>query len=117
MIAAALKSPARPIMPAARRPELQAIIARSSQLTNPSGIIVVAQGGQIVLTGTVASEDEKALAANMLRMSPGGINLRNELTVGPGGGTIPGPGPMAAPAGGTPGPALSAPPIGGTPGG
>jgi hypothetical protein len=116
VISAALKNGPRPILAVARRPDLQAIIARSSSLSNPAGITVVAEGGQIVLMGTVASEDERVLAANMLRMSPGGTNLRNDLTVGPGGGTIPGPGPMAAPVGVTPGPAPSAPPIGGTPG-
>jgi hypothetical protein len=113
VIAAALKNPPRVITAAARRPDLQAIIARSSSLSNPNGIVVLADGGQIVLSGTVASEDERILAANLLRLSTGGSNLRNELTVGPGGGNIPGPGPMAAPIGGTPGPAPSAPPIGG----
>jgi hypothetical protein len=109
----ALATPARPIAMAVRRPDLQAVIARSTRISSPAGIVVGNDGNTIVLRGTVATEDDRRIAENVLRLSPGVFDVRNELTVGPGGGNIPGPGPMAP--GGTPGPSAPALPAG-TPG-
>jgi hypothetical protein len=95
----------RPIPMAARRVELQEMITRSSAITAPAGIIVTTDGNAIVLTGTVASEDERRIAENVLRTSPGVFAVKNNLTVGP----PPGPGPTSPAPGGIPGPNPIAP--------
>jgi hypothetical protein len=71
----------RPIPVAARQADLQQMIARSSQLSAPAGITVATDGNVFVLRGTVATEDERRIAENVLRTAPGGGNLRNELQV------------------------------------
>lgn len=81
VMAATLRTPARPIPLAVRRPDLQAIIARSTTLTSAGNITVATDGDVIVLTGTVVNEDDRRIAENMLRLSPGVRNLRNELRV------------------------------------
>ena len=81
VMAASLRTPARPVPTAARRPDLQAIIARSTVLSSAAGVTVATDGDVVVLTGTVATEDDRRIAENMLRLSPGVRELRNELKV------------------------------------
>jgi hypothetical protein len=83
VMAASLRSPARPIPLMTRRPDLQAIIARSTVLSSAGNITVSTDGNVVVLTGSVASEDDRRIAENMLRLSPGVRELRNELQVRP----------------------------------
>jgi hypothetical protein len=103
---ATLRRPAPGIPIAARRPDLQAIIGRSTSFTGPANVTVTTDGTAVVLTGTVASEDDRRIAENMLRLAPGVHDLRNNLTVQPSvgpaapapfAGTSPGPAPIAPP--------------------
>jgi hypothetical protein len=104
VMAASLARVSRPIPVATRRPDLQAIIARSTRLTSAAGITVATEGNTVVLTGTVASEDDRRIAENMLRLHPGVVDIRNQLTVGP---------PPPAPGvGGAAGPQAPAPAVG-----
>jgi hypothetical protein len=63
------------------RADLQAVIARSSSLSPQSKIQVLSDGQGVVLQGTVASEHDRRLAEALVRLSPGGRVLRNELIV------------------------------------
>ena len=93
-----LATQVRPIALAARRPDLQAIINRSTRISSPVGISVGDRRQHDRPDRVGGKRDDRRIAENILRIS-GVANLRNELTVGPGGGAIPGPAPMAAPAG------------------
>lgn len=69
-------------MPAAQiRSDLQQVVMRSASLPSRQGIQVGTVGGRIVLRGTVGSVDEKILAENMLRLTPGVGDVQNELTI------------------------------------
>jgi hypothetical protein len=102
---ATLRVPARAIPILSRRGDLQQIIAGSTRLSAPGNITILTDGNTIVLSGTVANEDDRRMAENMLRLAPGVQTLRNDLTVGPGpispppGAIIPGPGPISPPPG------------------
>jgi hypothetical protein len=76
-------SPAPPVVPAAVRADLQAMIGRTSALSRPAGVRVEADGNVIVLRGRVADEDEKRLVEGMIRLEPGIREVRNELEIGP----------------------------------
>lgn len=90
---------------------MQDIVARSTWINNPSGIAVNAEGNTVILSGTVASQDERRIAENMLRTHPGVTNVRNDLVVAPAPGPLnAGPGPMAP--GGTAGPSAPSQPAG-----
>ena len=67
--------------PEQRRGDLQAILARTSSLTQSAGIQVTMDGPTVVLRGKVADDDERRLAENVLRLSPGVREIRNELEV------------------------------------
>jgi hypothetical protein len=67
--------------PEQRRGDLQAILARTSSLTQSAGIQVTMDGPTVVLRGKVADDDERRLAENVLRLSPGVREVRNELEV------------------------------------
>jgi len=70
------------IVPSAEvQTNLRNILNRSTSLSNPGGIDVVMEEGVVIIRGRVASEDEARLAENMLRLSPGVRELRNELVV------------------------------------
>jgi osmotically-inducible protein OsmY len=69
------------VVPSVQAANLQAQIARTSSITVPANINVGADGGTIVLRGQVASHDERRIAENVLRLTPGVSNLRNELQV------------------------------------
>ena len=64
-----------------RRTDLQSVLARTSALTRPGGIEVTMDGPTVVLRGQVADDDERRLAENVLRLSPGVRGVRNELQV------------------------------------
>lgn len=66
---------------------LQEILARSSMLPSGAGIRVVQQGDVVILRGAVLDDSEKRLAENMVRLSPGVRQIKNELTIRSGGGT------------------------------
>jgi hypothetical protein len=67
--------------PEQRRADLQSILARTSSLTQSAGIQVTMDGPAVVLRGKVADDDERRLAENVLRLSPGVREVRNELEV------------------------------------
>lgn len=67
--------------PEQRRGDLQAILARTSALTQPAGIQVTMDGPTVVLRGKVADDDERRLAENVLRLAPGVRAVRNDLEV------------------------------------
>jgi hypothetical protein len=69
--------------------ELQSVLARSSRLSPNDAIQVgVAEGGVVVLQGTVADPHDRRIAEGMIRLSPGVRDVRNELQVR---GTLPPP--------------------------
>src|SRR5256885_7103062 len=47
--------------------------------SNPRGIEVVSDGAVVVLRGAVRDEDEARLAENMIRLTPGVRDVKNEL--------------------------------------
>jgi hypothetical protein len=67
--------------PAVRRDDLQQVFTRSTAFIAPGGVNVALDGQVIVLRGRVANDDEKRLAENMLRLTPGVRQVRNELEV------------------------------------
>ena len=64
-----------------RRTDLQAVLARTSSLPTAAGIQVTMDGPVVVLRGQVADDDQRRLAENVLRLSPGVHQVRNELEV------------------------------------
>ncbi len=77
---AVLRFPAPAVAPAQRLADVQAVLARSSMMSNPAGVTVVQDGTAFVLRGAVASGDEARLAEGMVRLTPGVRDVRNELT-------------------------------------
>ena len=74
--------PLPPPKPAGQvRADLQGVIARSSAFASNKEIGVTMEGSVVVLQGAVASERERRLAENMLRLTPGVRQIRNELQV------------------------------------
>lgn len=64
------------------RSDLQAVIARSSRLPSRDGIRVTADtNGVVILRGRVRDDRERRLAESMVRLSPGVVQVRNELRV------------------------------------
>lgn len=63
------------------RGDVQRSIAGASGLTNAAGVSVQLDNGVVVLRGRVASEDERRLAENVARLSPGVRQVKNELVV------------------------------------
>lgn len=64
-----------------QRPQLQQVIGRSASLPSRDSILVDVADGTVVLRGTVKSDRERRLAENLLRLSPGVYDIRNELIV------------------------------------
>jgi osmotically-inducible protein OsmY len=62
---------------------LQDTLQQSSRLSpeSKSGITVAMDGPVVVLRGTVATPGEALLAANLLSLTPGVREIRNELTL------------------------------------
>ena len=53
------------------------------RFSKESKVMVVAEGDVFVLTGTVPSEEDRALAERLARLEPGVSKIRNELKVVP----------------------------------
>jgi osmotically-inducible protein OsmY len=64
------------------REDLQQIISRSSALSERDAIQVLGNGSEVILRGTVTSDNDLRLAEAMLMLSPQVQTVRNELTVG-----------------------------------
>jgi hypothetical protein len=71
----------RPAAPLRLRADLQQVLSQSTRLTAPGNIQIVMDGPTIVLRGRVTDERERRLAENVLRLSPGVRDIRNELEV------------------------------------
>ena len=63
--------------------DLRATLDRSTMLGNPRGVSLAMDGGVVVLSGNVATDDEVRLVEGMVRLTPGVRDVRNELKVGP----------------------------------
>ncbi len=63
--------------------DLRATLDRSTMLGDPRGVSLAVDGGVVVLSGRVASDDELRLVEGMVRLTPGVRDVRNELKVGP----------------------------------
>jgi hypothetical protein len=82
VIGATLRGPmARPLPLASRQIELQRMMTESTRFSGPAGITVTTDGNTVVLTGTVATADDRRIAENTLRTHPGVSAVRNELRV------------------------------------
>jgi hypothetical protein len=58
---------------------LQEVVARSNRLPSNATIRVMLDGNTVVLRGSVADERERRMAENLIRLSPGVREVRNEL--------------------------------------
>src|SRR5262249_830558 len=63
------------------RNEAQNVLARSRAVTLRDSIRVKADGQTLVLEGRVRSEQEKRLAENMVRLTPGARSIQNNLQI------------------------------------
>ena len=61
--------------------DLQTMFARSSDLDRRDSVRVVMDGPVVVLQGQVADDDERRLVENMVRLTPGVHDVRNEVTM------------------------------------
>jgi osmotically-inducible protein OsmY len=71
------------VRPTLARADVQSIIDNSTVLTSRSGINVDVQGPVVVLRGQVASAKDRRIAEGMLRMTPGVLDVVNDLRVVP----------------------------------
>jgi hypothetical protein len=67
--------------PLQSRPDLQNVLALSSRLSSRDTIQVGMVGPVVVLRGTVLNEHDRRLAENLIRLSPGVHEVRNELAI------------------------------------
>ncbi|MFL5331208.1 MAG: BON domain-containing protein [Gemmataceae bacterium] len=63
------------------RDSLQSVVARSSSVSAPANVKVDVDSGVVVLRGQVADDDERRHVENLVRLSPGVREVRNELEV------------------------------------
>jgi osmotically-inducible protein OsmY len=63
---------------------VETALAEDGRIADASRILVSASGGVVDLRGTVGSDYERRLAADICRPLPGVAAVRNELTVGGG---------------------------------
>jgi hypothetical protein len=69
------------VVPTAVQAELRGMIDRSTAIANPAGVqLAMADGGTVVLRGTVRDRDEARTLEGMVRLTPGVRSIRNELT-------------------------------------
>lgn len=66
-------------IPSEFQSNLQQVVARSTKLPSNATIRVVLDGDTVVLRGSVANERERRMAENLIRLSPGVRQVRNEL--------------------------------------
>ena len=64
------------------RADLQNMIAQTTQLDSRDAVRIVMDGTAVVLQGRVVDDDERRLVENMVRLTPGVNDVRNELTAG-----------------------------------
>jgi hypothetical protein len=68
-------------LPTSVQTELRGMIDRSTMIANPAGVqLAYADGGTVVLRGTVRDRDEARTVEGMVRLTPGVRSIRNELT-------------------------------------
>ncbi len=68
------------VTPAQFQADLQAVINRTSSLSNPAGVqLTVAPNGRVNVRGRVKDEDEARLVEGLLRITPGVRDVTNEL--------------------------------------
>jgi osmotically-inducible protein OsmY len=79
MYSASVKFASTPKPTAQVESELRDILARSSSLSNPSGIDVSVEDRVVTIRGKVASDDERQLAEGLLRLAPGVRAVNNQL--------------------------------------
>jgi osmotically-inducible protein OsmY len=63
------------------RDSLQSVVARSSSVSVPANVKVDVDSGVVVLRGQVVDDDERRHVENLVRLSPGVREVRNELEV------------------------------------
>lgn len=73
--------PHRAAVPSRIVTDLQAMLTRSSALSNSPNIKVSVDGNTVVLQGQAADEHDRRLAEGMVRLTPGVHDVRNELQV------------------------------------
>jgi hypothetical protein len=61
--------------------EVEQVLARSRSLSPKRNIRVSVEGPAVVLRGTVASDQDRRLAEALVRLTPGVLEVRNELQV------------------------------------
>jgi len=77
---ATLNFPRPSIAPTQMQANLQGVLLNSSMLANSRNITLSMDGGTVVLRGSAATADDARLAENMIRLTPGVREVRNELT-------------------------------------
>ncbi len=70
-----------PPPPAQVRVDLQNMLAQTTQLNPADSVRITMDGPAVVLHGRVVDDDERRLVENMMLLSPGVNQVRNELTV------------------------------------
>ncbi|MDW8244327.1 MAG: BON domain-containing protein [Thermogemmata sp.] len=60
--------------------QVQTLLQRSASISNPGGIQAIVSGHTVILRGSAADEDEARRIANMISLTPGVREVRNELT-------------------------------------
>lgn len=71
----------RPTQPGELQSNLRQVLSRSSDLAGNGSLEVVLDGQTVVVRGTVAEAEQRRLAENLLRLSPGVRTVRNEIQV------------------------------------
>ena len=70
-----------PPPPAQVRADLQDMLAQTTQLNPADSVRITMDGPAVVLRGRVVDDDERRLVENMMHLSPGVNQVRNELAV------------------------------------
>jgi hypothetical protein len=76
---AVLRFQAPPVAPTRVQADIRGTIDRSGMIANPAGVQVQVTGNQVLLRGTVRDEDEARLVENVVRLTPGVREVKNEL--------------------------------------
>ena len=77
----AVTFPYEPATASQLRTEAQNVLARSNALTMKDSIKVRLDGQTLVLEGQVRSDQERRLAENMVRLTPGARSIQNNLQI------------------------------------
>ena len=77
---ATIKFATTAVTPAQFQADLQAVVSRSSALSNPAGVqLTTGPNGAVTLRGQVKDEDEARLVEGLLRLTPGVRDVTNDL--------------------------------------